>query len=143
MRAKSTAELRLAGTFRDDRHGERIDEIAATGRPRKPDWLKGEAGRAWDFVVSSMAPGVLAKADSLVLAGACEWWSEWREYRRKRISGEGDPYKLLVMAATAWKQFMVCAAKLGLSPVDRTKLRDMPETEQQPDAKTAFFTGAG
>lgn len=83
-----------------------------------------------------MPASVYTAADSMALAGACQWWSLWRRYIRNIEEG-GDDYKLAVQASMAWKNFMNCASKLGLTPVDRQRFR---VTVEEPDtSKSKFF----
>jgi phage terminase small subunit len=137
---KPTALHRAAETYREDRHGTRIDEQVAGGSPQKPDWLNADASWAWDEITSCLAAGVLASVDVLLLAGTCRWWAEWRRWDLAMGDGECDPYKAGCMAGMAWKAFTVGASKLGLSPVDRARLR-APERKQEQSGKLRFFAG--
>lgn len=123
-----TELLKLRGTFRPDRHGDKGDTVTATGSPDKPDWLNADpwAGWAWDTVVGSLPPGVLASLDVLILAGACRWWSLWFRWDLELAKGEGDGYKLTIQVGLAWRNFERAASKLGLSPADRAKLTIPP-----------------
>ena len=138
---KPTAQLKLSGTYRADRHGNRVDDTVAAGKPLKPTWLKGDASAAWEAMVGSLAAGVLTYADSMLLAGAARWWASWRKYDGVLQAGEADGYKAMMMAAIAWKNFEKCAAKLGLNPIDRAKMRC--ETKELPAALPGlpFFDG--
>jgi phage terminase small subunit len=133
---KPTAVLKAQGTFRAHRHDSRPATIN-DGGPQKPAWLTGEGEACWWLIVASLPPGVLAKVDGLVLAGACQWWQLWREFGRQLAAGEGDAYKLIVQLSVAWKNFSQAAAKMGLSPVDRERLKIV---EPEPaDKKDRFF----
>ncbi|MHC4176877.1 MAG: P27 family phage terminase small subunit [Planctomycetota bacterium] len=126
---KRVAELKRTGQYRADRHGNRCDDRVATGAPRKPSWLQGDAAWLWTRVVNSLAKGVLAGVDTAMLASACRWWALWRQFDQQLAAGEGNPYKITTLAAMAWKHFSTAASKLGLSPADRTKLHLPPEDD--------------
>jgi phage terminase small subunit len=132
------ATLKLTGGFRKDRHEARVDDKIATGTPAKPLDLDPTASRVWDTVMASLSAKALRAADQMVLVGCCVWYSRWVEFDRQIAQGQGDPYKLMVMAGVAWKNFMAAAAKIGITPVDRTKL-DVPVDEKPEDGKAKFF----
>jgi len=129
--------LKLDGTYRADRHSDRSDNIAH-GRPEPPEWLDDDALFAWEIITANFHPSVLKATDTLTLAAACKWWSRWRRFDRQLDVPEVDPYKISVMAATAWKACEKCLSKLGLNPTDRAKLRAEPD-EQTEDPKAKFF----
>jgi phage terminase small subunit len=113
----------LLGTYRPDRHANRIDETAVAGTPQKPDWLDADAAWLWDLVCNGYQRGILKEVDTAALAGACRWWAEWRKWDRELAAGAENRYKTTVGASMAWTQFSKIAGRLGLSPSDRTKLR--------------------
>lgn len=139
---KTLAHHKAAGTYEPGRHGEWTDDSVANGKPKKPTWLKGDAATAWKLIVESMHPDVLKRVDTLLLSAACKWWARWREYDRQLDDPEYDTYKVMVQAGVCWKSFDKALSKLGLSPVDRSKLRISPQ-EQTGDGKGRFFKVCG
>jgi hypothetical protein len=135
---KSTAELKLHGNYREDRHGDRCDESMAIGEPQKPDDLEEIESWAWDIVIGGLLPAAKAQIDAPLLIGLCRWYARWCEYDRRMRAGEGDEYKNLVMAATAWKAFERCASRFGMSPADRAKLK-LPASEKKADEFEDFL----
>jgi len=115
--AKTICQHRLEGTYRPDRHGERLDGLAPVGKPKKPPGLSESERKMWNFVVRSLPSGVLSAADTFVLIGAVRWFCRW-----SRLMGVGD-YKATCQAAAAWKGFMSAAGQLGLSPQSRAKIK--------------------
>jgi hypothetical protein len=111
---------KMRGTFRPGEHNEPIEP---TGDPLKPDWITGDAEGFWDEMITSIPKGILARSDSYTIAGACRWLCEWRKYDALLEANDGEPYKIIMLATMAWKNFEKAAAKLGLTPVDRAKLR--------------------
>jgi len=120
---KTNAEHKLQGTYRADRHGDRLDEVIAHGIPAKPPGLDPQGSILWDLIVDALPPAAQCLVDSAMLTGACRWWSLWREYDRQLDAGEGDGYRTLMMATMAWKNFDKAAAKFGMSPIDRARLK--------------------
>lgn len=108
---KSVAALKLHGTYRKDRHGDRPDDTVDGALCQKPSWLEGEASAFWDRVIVPLAlTGRAVELDGDLASGMCGWWAEYR-------SAETLKDKDL-----AWRNFVAAAAKFGLSPADRAKL---------------------
>jgi P27 family predicted phage terminase small subunit len=117
----------LAGTWRADRHGDPATQIPADGEPAPPAHLAGEALALWQAVVPGLVSAGVARArDTAALTMLCEWWAR---YRRCSEALDGlDPAgaaasKLMVSAAIASDKFNALAARFGLTPADRAKLR--------------------
>jgi phage terminase small subunit len=121
MPRKTAAELKLHGTYRDDRHGER-NEPEMPGIPEKPDNLAEHASWFWDRTVPGLvANGVVKEADSAALLAACRLWHLFVV-----AMGEAELDPLDKNAAcraaqyhSAWDR---AASKLGLTPVDRRRV---------------------
>lgn len=116
---KTSAELKLYGGFRKDRHGSRAEFSAS--EPVKPG-LGKIASAIWDLVVNGLPLDAKSAIDAPALEGMCRWYGVFAEYMGKLESDTGD-YRVLMMASIAWKQFESAAAKFGLTPVDRAKLK--------------------
>ena len=135
---KPTELLKASGGSRADRHGARLDAIVNhADKPYKPAWLTGPAVAVYDEIVASMIGNALASSDVWLIAGAARWWCVWRKYDGMIKTGKGDQYKLVMLATMAWKNFEKCAAKLGLSPVDRARLQI--EAEKPGDMASPAF----
>jgi hypothetical protein len=94
---------------------------------------------AWNVIVGSVAPGVLAAADQPLLVGACRWYALWAENDKALSEGTAaDPYKTMIQAAIAWKAFTSALTKLSISPADRSKLH-VPLVEPPANPKSRFF----
>ena len=109
------------GTYRADRHRDRLgSEPIADGKPVRPCGMDPTAKKLWDAVVPELvAMGAVAKIDTVMLSEMCRWYSRYRE-----MADKPDPdYHSAVMTVMAWKSFAQVAAKFGLSPSDRAKLR--------------------
>lgn len=137
---KPTSDHKLSGTYRDDRHGMRIDDLFTHGEPEKPAWLDDDALGAWDIVVGFMPEQIKSELDTLMLAGMCDWYSKWRRFSKQITASDQDEYKATMKAAIAWKQFEKCAVKFGLSPVDRARLNVKLIEGSDDDADNAFLS---
>lgn len=135
---KSTSKLKLAGTYRDDRHGERGDSEPPLGVPVRPDGLTDEESECWYRHIGQVIANGAGEADTDRLVGLCKWHARYRRYEAELGEKPGD-YKLLVMCVTAWKQYEQSASKLGIGPVDRAKLRVPKQEKKKPDGKSRFF----
>lgn len=111
---KPKSVLKLHGTLRKDRHGQRADDSALPPLGAKPDGLSPLASEFWDRIASSLPWA--KQTDWPMLVGVCEWWAEWRQADSLNAKG------------IAWKHFSGAAAKCGLSPVDRERLSQEPKT---------------
>ncbi|MCI0352272.1 MAG: P27 family phage terminase small subunit [Acidobacteriales bacterium] len=125
---KPLPELILDGTFRHDRHGEAEEVWLPHGTPAKPKWLEGEAGELWDLLIPAFQRrGVTAEVDAAELSALCEWWGRYRELSKQLAALDGvigESYEIAFrLANTAWKNFSTAAAKFGLNPSDRSRLR--------------------
>ncbi len=120
---KTTATLKLHGAFRADRHGG--GEPTPAGALKRPKFTDANAAWLWDTHARQFAANGASGGDSALALSACEWWGMYRSMQDK-IRGGDDDYRTFVKLSMAWKNFASAAAKLGLSPADRAKLRVEP-----------------
>lgn len=126
-----------------------MDGAFKTGEPEKPIEIAtdDEASRLWDVIVASLPDGAKSRVDFAMLAGVCRWYSAWRTFDQQLVDGydannkQVDSYKVLIQAATAWKQFESAASKFGLSPAARASIKFSGKAE--PQGKLAKFGVAG
>ena len=143
---KPTSHLKLHGNYRADRHGDRADEPQPKGAPEMPSHLKGDARLLWCKVVPQLVGAGMAKSiDAYSLASMCEWYRQYRKTLRAidRIgANHKDHYKLLIQLNMASNNFDRLAAKFGMTPVDRTRLKnEKPDTEEKGLGATARKRG--
>jgi phage terminase small subunit len=127
---KPTADLKLHGGFRADRHGDRVDVAMPSGLPPKPDGLDPAAGEHWDRIVDHIGKtGVLAEIDAEEVEKAARYWSLWR---RSISSCEADvtDKDARLNAVAFGQEWSKSASKLGLNPIDRARLRAPKKAEQ-------------
>lgn len=122
------------GTHRRDRHGDPAEAVPSFGVPERPKRLTGEARKLWESVVPGLvSSGVATERDTYALAEMCEWYKRYRKAATQadKIAAT-NPYwaDLLRAAKTAWTEFDRVAARFGLTPADRAKLKT--ETPSKP-----------
>ena len=131
-----TAQLRLHGTFRQDRRPLQEPE-PEPGWPERPDWLPENARKCWDLVLPQLDKmGCLARIDGNTLVRYCQMWGRWVEAERF-IQQYGSTYALKANDGTikyfAQHPQVAIAHRLslaltkiesefGMTPVGRTRI---------------------
>ena len=135
---KSTDQHKADGTYNVTRHRDRVEDQSFDGEidVAAPDDL-GEVGAAtWDRVVSTFPKDQLRFVDWDGLRWMCFWNGEaWNLAMRLQGMDVGqEGYRKVQMATIdAYKQFVTFAAKFGMSPADRAKLRMLPVAQKDDD----------
>lgn len=112
-RAKSPEMLKLNGTYREDRHGDRAD-LQVGGEPKRPTHLKGEARKLWNTVVPVLVEqGYASELDSQSLTAMCEWWAEYRSAADEQV----EDAKGLADLAEAIRQLAAACGDQDVSKV--------------------------
>jgi Phage terminase, small subunit len=119
---KTADQLKVFGG-RKDRIAQRKQAPQPSGAPERPANLEGDAAWHWDFAVRQLAElGVVTRLDTMELTIASETWGL---YRAAADAAKLDPLDkdtriAVVQYKTAWE---ASAAKLGLNPTDRQRLK--------------------
>jgi len=108
-----TATLKLTGQYREDRHGKRGDESVVSGKPRRPQRLKGAAATAWKHVVDATPDGIYGEQDTELLTAYAELWGAYCELWK-----EGEVSRALRVL----ERWLRIASDLGVGPISRCKL---------------------
>ena len=144
-----TKTLKLRGSWRAN---DRAGEPAASGRAKKPTWLKKLAKKKWTELVPLLENmGVLAEIDSTVLARYCDSWAWWKDLR-KTIEKEGEcvtsynkngdeyvtqnPKVNIALKISA--QLAKLESQMGMTPSARADLKTEPKENSAPE-KRRFF----
>ena len=124
-----TNVLKLAGTYRADRHGDRIGEVEPTlGFPDAPEWMLPEAKAEWERLRGDTRYAeAIAKVDRAMLATYCQLWARF-------VAGATASAPVPVSHVAA---LVNLGAKLGLNPADRSKVK-VPEPEKPGNAFSEF-----
>lgn len=119
---KPVETLKLIGTFRKDRHADR-GEPQAEGEPVCPPSLTGYALEHWNEIVPQLVKmGAVKAIDTSALTACCDMWARYRtaaEVADQDVLDRANRRAMLEYY-NAWES---AAAKLGLTPADRTRLR--------------------
>ena len=134
-RPPKSIEQHLAdGTYRKDRHGDRIYDrpLGAIGEP--PDGMTEEAVEIWRVTAEQLYK-TLGESDRKMLESYCRWSCEALNALRK-AEDEYDPsdrLKWITIAGKASNMANATAGKLGASPLDRQRIKGDPQSGE-PDA---------
>jgi phage terminase small subunit len=115
------------GTGRKDRHGARIEQHFAHGRPECTDDLQGDGRKLWAQIVAQMPDRVLCEIDWASLAECCRWQTAASSLS-KLMSVDPTDREVMRMAIDAGKQFQWWVGQFGLTPVARAKLSSTAAT---------------
>jgi phage terminase small subunit len=120
---KSIEAHKRDGTWRKDRHGN--NEPGSIGTLTKPPTLDDpEANWFWDNHIEQVIANGAGGGDLAMFISACNWWAVYKRVEQKTKAD--DSYRPFCMMSMAWKNFNTAASRLGLSPTERAKLRDLP-----------------
>lgn len=140
---KPVAKHKLEGTFRSDRHGDRGDLLLdLPGSPQMPAGLGDDARELWVRVVTQLTRAKVAvEIDSSQLEAMCRWWARYLENERHACEfahdiEAGDVYEK--RAKRAWDAFDKVAARFGLTPADRAKLKLPQDNSAKTDPLKEF-----
>lgn len=127
---KPTSLHIVQGTARKKRMEARKGELVLeAAMPAAPDWMPAEAQREWGRVTSlSKYVRALSEVDRAMLVTYCLIWAEIADHVRATGSSIGIQSARLTV-------FSNIAAKLGMNPSDRVKIR-VPD-EDKPANKFA------
>jgi phage terminase small subunit len=115
---KSAAHHKAIGSYREDRHAGK--EPPAVGILAKPE-MSDKAAWCWDQIAEQLKANGVAAADAPLVIRLCEWW-DVAERCQEALRYSVDP-KVIRALSTASSHIEKLAAMLGLSPVDRVRLR--------------------
>ncbi len=137
-----TSKLKIAGTFREDRHAGRLDasELGLSAEFDCPDHLSEIAKREWNRIIGSLRPlGLATTIDRAVLATYCASWSRWVECEvllaDEGLIVEGHRGVMNVNPLTRLsrdsRDAMISSAKeLGMTPSSRSSLQMDPSKRE-------------
>lgn len=124
-----TSILKMRGTFRQPRHGERADVAPPPGQPIKPSDLGEVESALWNQVVPDLVRRKLVGTqDTAELTCLCELWGL---YRKAIAAAKVDPIDKEIRCAVTgyFSAFDRLCAKFGLTSADLASLKVAPESE--------------
>jgi phage terminase small subunit len=112
----------LHGTARKSRMEKRAGEMQLeSATPDPPEWLLPEARAEWDrLIANSKYKLALATVDRAMMAAYCQLWAKFVD---AELSGKEFGGRQLM-------SLIQIAAKLGLNPQDRTKIKTAAPPEK-------------
>lgn len=130
-----TQALKLHGTYRADRHGDRADAAPPAGEPVKPGDFGEVESALWDQVVPDLVRRELAGVcDTAELVSMCELWGLYRASYALAKTAPTD--KEIRCAVTGyWAAFDRVASKFGLTNADLASLK-APKAHSKPSVPT-------
>lgn len=110
---------KIEGTARRDRLAKRNGELQlASAHPDVPEWLCEEGKSEWERLLrDERYAAAVALVDRGMLAVYCQLWGHFVEGEKSKKPLGGRQLQTLVAVA----------AKLGLNPTDRCKVKTAPE----------------
>lgn len=134
--------LKASGTFRDDRHGNKLEAI---GRPQLPSYQNSEEAFKW-LVDQLDDLGVVAETDAMALQMLADAWEDYcaaravvksqgPTYITNNVNGD-EVYKTrpeLQMMQDAWNRIKKMLPEFGLTASARAKLNTPEKVETLDD----------
>lgn len=126
---------KLHGTGRKSRIAKRAGEMQLdSALPEPPEWLLPEARAEWDRLVGdSKYKAVLATVDRAMMAAYCQLWAR---FVAAQMPEAGDKE----FGGRQLMSLVQIAAKLGLNPQDRCKIK-APAPPEKADNPWAALVG--
>jgi phage terminase small subunit len=126
---KLSAKHELEGTFREHRHSNRLDGVAASSPlSLVPPDVIGEAGKwLWYLTIRNLPDGVLRDQDAAKLEMMCVAWESYRRLIEK-MKYDDDP-KLIGKLKNLADLIDKLGKQFGMSPLDRACLKVEPAGE--------------
>jgi len=138
---KPTKQHLLHGTYREDRHGDRLDVLTPDGAPDMPEGLSAGQSQVWQMVVDSLPAEVLSAGDAIELVGLVVWhelFERLAEAVRECDVRDKAAYSLTIRMGQAWNHVSAILGKFGMSPGDRAKLKIVPPVEELDELEEAL-----
>lgn len=127
---KPSTELKLSGEYREDRHGNRADELVCSGKPVMPAGLTVSAAAAWRHLVEATPEGIYGEQDIELLTAYCQLWGRYVE-----LNAAGD----VITALKVLNSWLRLGCDLGVGPVNRCKL-EIQKADDKQEALRDFLT---
>lgn len=134
----------IEGTYREDRHGPLTTADMPEPPPERPAKLTEAEAAVWNEVVAGVLVGVVKKRDVPTLVELCRW-----VVRADRIAGKLDTMRpgvkgftsLTTAAAIATDKILAMSARIGMTPLDRAKVRSEGNHPSGPPAAKVRVRG--
>lgn len=140
-----TAMLKAQGTFRDDRHGSKMDTPVSI--PRPPAALSEVSQDAYDFITTRLHNmGIVSELDGFALQMLADAWEDYISARNV-IREKGPTYTTetaggdlmfrprpeMAMMTNAWDRVKKMLSEYGLTAASRAKINVQEQVEDIED----------
>lgn len=105
-----------------------LPEVQAVGSPRVPVDLTDEETELWMDLLQALPPGLLARADEMVLEVVATYWARFRALRREIAKQDPEKmtlaarYNMQKMLDSNVREMRAFGGEIGLSPVARSRI---------------------
>jgi phage terminase small subunit len=140
---KIAAKHKLDGTYREDRHGNRLESVIFSNAPLEltpPESLRDDGKRQWKHVMETLPESVLKNCDEGKLHQLAFIRQQLNDLQQAIESSPLDG-KLIEIYLKLCGQYDRLGKQFGLSPVDRASLK--VEDPKEPMDPFAEFMKAG
>lgn len=131
---KPTAMLKSSGTYREDRHGGKMNTNVSI--PHPPTQIEGISKETYDFIASRLNDlGVISELDGFALQMISDAWEDYISARSvirqngptySTETSNGDimfrPRPELAMMTNAWDRLKKMLSEFGLTAASRAKI---------------------
>ena len=124
-RPRKPTELKVAqGTYRADRDGPRPEDLPnLDGEIERQSFPNHAARQMWNTVVQQLIDaGVVKPTDVPMARSMCEFWGLYWSSYKLASKNPTDP-AIRVAVCSYWTKFEQAAARFGMNPSDRSRLR--------------------
>lgn len=128
-RPRKSDELKIAkGTYREDRSGVLDLKPDLSGDIDKPEFVNAHASDMWDNEVAKLIDsGVIKPTDIAMARSMCQMWGLYCDCYAAAESNPVDK-DTRIAVCSYWSKFEQAAARFGMNPSDRGRLRiDKPK----------------
>lgn len=136
---KSIAELKLAGTYRHDRHGDRDDAPLFDDSPSRPKGMDKIAAKYWREVIQPLIDKKAVNAvDRPALEALANFYAVYHTQMRAYLENPTS-VGLFNMMNKSWSTYSRLAASFGLTPKDRSNVAKTVPKKERPKSQLASF----
>jgi len=120
------------GTFRKDRHGNRVELHVDAAVLQSPFESGSEEQQAWDRIVKTLPAEMLTNLDYDKLQVYCEAWGQYRRVWPEFVKDPLDK-DVRITALSLMDKVIALGREFGMSPMSRMSLKLPPEEKEATD----------
>lgn len=130
-RGKLTSQHIAEGTYRTNRHADRVDLVIESSRPRPLLKLDAEEQEVWNIITVGLPSHVLHEIDSPALTMLVSLWKQWKKLWEL---WQADPLDRELRKSTleVGAQVQRMLSQFGMSPADRARIKAAKDEQKNP-----------